>query len=246
MMHRYVTILLLVIFATGEPAFSQEDRMAAEKHGNVLFSEDFSQDLHNWWIEGGGQVWIHDGRLYVKAVGSKRSHMNVSTVWCRSMFPGDVRIEFDAHVISSPNNVNNINIFISYSDPSGAPLFESRQERRTGAYPLYHQLNGYIVTYLNDAENRSGSISDNPSDARFRLRRCPGFRLIQETYAYHCKKGVTYHIAFTKRGNRLTYSVDGTVYLDAKDGKPLAGGLFGLRTYSTFLWWDNIKVYKAD
>jgi hypothetical protein len=246
MMNRYFIISLLVIFSIGKPAFSQERRMMAENRHNLLYSEDFSKDLHNWWIEGGGQVWIRDGRLYMKAVGPKRSNANVSTVWCRSVFPGDVRIEFDAHVLSSPYNVNNINVFLCYSDPDGMPLYESRQERRTGAYSLYHQLNGYIFTYLNDVNDKNESSSDNPSPARFRMRRCPGFHLIQEKHAYHCKQGLTYHVTLIKRGTMLTYGVDGTVYLEAEDKLPLASGLFGLRTYSTFLWWDNVKVYQAD
>jgi hypothetical protein len=246
MMYRHLLVSLLVIFATGAPACSQQNRTMVEKKARLLFSENFSKDLSNWWVEGGQQVWIRDGRLYMKADGSGPSNMNVSTAWCRTKFPDDVRIELDAHVLDSPTHVNNINIFFSYSDPKGMPLFESRQERRTGAYTLYHQLNGYIVTFLNDPEHREGNNADNPDGARFRLRRCPGFRLIQEKFAYHCKKGVTYHISLTKRGKRLSYSVDGTVYLEADDDKPLCGGLFGLRTYATFLWWDNIKVYKAD
>lgn len=246
MLYRHFILSLLFVVAIGKPAFSQQHRVSADKQGDLLFSDDFSQGLKNWWIEGGGQVWINDGRLYVKAVGPKRASMYVSTVWCKSAFPGDVRIELDARVLSSPNNANNINMFLSFTDPGGAPLFESRQERKTGKYSLYHQLNGYIFTYLNDAQKGNESISVNPAPARFRFRRCPGFHLILEKFAYHCQKGKTYHITVTKKGNRLTYGVDGKVYLDAKDDNPLNGGFFGLRTYSTFLWWDNIKIFKVD
>ena len=125
-------------------------------------------------------------------------------------------------------------------------MYDTRQQRGSGKYTLYHQLNGYIFTFLNDVESKGGGYSDGSSKARFRLRRCPGFQLIKENYGYHCRKGVTYHITITKRGNRLTHEVDGKVYLIAYDCKPLPGGLIGLRTYSTFLWWDNIEIRKSN
>ncbi len=243
---RYIVISILAIMAMGRPAFSQQGPNAADHRGSPLFFDDFSKDLRYWWIEGGGRVWIQNDRLYVNATGSKKLNENVSTVWCRIQFPDDIHIEFDAHVISSPANVNNINLFFSYSDPDAVPLFESRHQRKTGVYSLYHRLNGYIITYLNDPKHNKGIFSDNSDPARFRLRRCPGFNLIQEQYAYHCRQDITYHVEMTKKGNRLTYSVDGMAYLVAVDDKPLSGGMLGLRTFSTFLWWDNVKVYKAE
>ena len=217
--------------------------MIAENQETLLFFEDFSKDINNWWIEGGDKVWIENGRLFMKAIGSKSRKSNVCTVWCKSEFPGNVQIEFDAHVISSPNNANNINFFLSYSDPDGVPLYETRRRRSTGKYKLYHQLNGYIFTFVN---GEPGKHSDGVAKARFRMRRCPGFHLIKENFGHYSRKGLTYHIKITKRGNRLTYEVDGKIYLDANDNRPLAGGLIGLRTYSTFLWWDNIKVRKIN
>jgi Domain of unknown function (DUF6250) len=245
-MHRHFVTLLLVLFAFIGLAFSDQRQMIAESQENLLFFEDFSLDMNNWWVEGGDKVWIQHGRLYVRAVGSKNLKSNVCTVWCKSVFPGDVQIEFDAHVISSPKNVNNINFFLSYSDPSGVPMYETRQQRSTGKYALYHQLNGYIFTFLNDVKGKGSRYSDGSSKARFRMRRCPDFHLIKENFGYHCRQGVTYHITITKRGNRLTYGIDGKVYLIAYDNKSLAGGLIGLRTYSTFLWWDNIEVRKFN
>ena len=245
-MHRHFLTLLLVLFIFNGLAFSDQRQMIAESQENLLFFEDFSKDMNNWWVEGGDKVWIQNGRLYMKAEGSKNLKSNVSTLWFKHVFPDDVHIEFDAHVISSPNNVNNINLFLSYSDPSGVPMYDTRQQRSSGKYTLYHQLNGYIFTFLNDVEGKGGRYSDGSSKARFRMRRCPGFQLIKENYGYNCRQGVTYHITITKRGNRLTYEVDGKVYLIAYDSKPLPGGLIGLRTYSTFLWWDNIEIRKLN
>ena len=78
------------------------------------------------------------------------------------------------------------------------------------------------------------------------MRRCPGFRLIDETFDPHCRKGVTDRVAFTKKDGVLTYAVDGTTYTKAVDPKPLTQGIIGLRTFRTELWWDNIKVVALD
>ena len=105
-----------------ESATRQSDRAAKGHTGRVLFFEDFSGGMGNWWVEGGRQVQVKDGRLHVNAApqaGVKDG--GVCTVWCKRKSSGDVRVEFDAHVIESLPNVNNINFFLCYSDPTGRP-----------------------------------------------------------------------------------------------------------------------------
>ena len=148
---------------------------------------------------------------------------------------GDVHIAFDAHVVSAPDNENNINFFLFYADSSGTPLYESRQNRK-GKYKAYHQLNGYIFTYV---------ANGNPDTARFRLRDNPGFHLLAENQGYECRQGKTYHIEIKKKGNHIRYLVDGTVYLDVTDDDFNAShqeGLIGFRTWRTELWFDNLTV----
>ena len=222
---------------------------------NVLFSEDFegyedgSAPPADWWVEGGEKVWIESGHLRVKAnPESKYQPGYVCTVWNRKTFPGSVRVKFDAHVLDSTIGANNVNFFLLYSDPAGRPLYESRASRASGEYRLYHELNGYILTFLNDREGAdtphpsAGLYEDGSTRARFRMRRCPGFHLMTETYGYHCRKGVSYHVTIAKQGGRLTFAVDGTVYLEGHDDRPWTEGLIGLRTFQTDLWWDNIVV----
>jgi hypothetical protein len=75
-----------------------------------------------------------------------------------------------------------------------------------------------------------------------RIRRNPGFHLLAEAYTYHCRAGRTYHLRVVKRGGEIRFVVDGQELLRAVDPEPLGGGWFGLRTYRTDLWWDNIRV----
>ncbi|MFB3830041.1 MAG: DUF1961 family protein [Bryobacteraceae bacterium] len=191
--------------------------------------------LADWWVEGGERVWVEDGRLHMRADNPKTPGGGVCTVWNRAPHPGDFELEMDAHVVSSSTNANNVNLFFSYSDPAGAPLETTREARSSAEYGLYHKLNGYIVTFLNDTESNSGK-------ARVRIRRNPGFRLLAETFTYHCRRGQTYHLRLTKRGGDIRFAVDGRELLRATDPEPLAGGHFALRTFRTWLWWDNVRM----
>jgi len=211
---------------------------------SVIFYEDFETCREGavpagWWTEGGERVYVENGRLRVVA-NPEGDHQPgyVATVWHERVFSGDLKVDFDAHVLHSTVDANNINCFLLYSDPEGRPLYETRASRADGAYRHYHVLNGYIFTFLNDFRHESG----RKEAARMRMRRCPGFRLMAETYDYHCRKGVTYHVTIIRRGGHLTFGVDGRIYLECDDRQPWAEGLIGLRTFQTDLWWDNITV----
>jgi hypothetical protein len=131
-----------------------------------------------------------------------------------------------------------MNFFFLYSDPSGAPLLESKRMRADGNYPRYHELNGYIFTHVAGGD-------DIP--ARFRFRDCPGFHLVAESRQYENKQRKIYHVAIEKRENYLTYSIDGRIVLDVTDEKfhaPHDKGLMGFRTWHTELWWDNFVVTR--
>jgi len=205
--------------------------------GNKLDTPDAA-----WWVEGGEQVSIKDGKLFVQADAAARGPGWFCTVWHQTLLPENYEFHAQARVESSRTAANNINLFLNYSDPAGVALYETRASRATGAYDLYHSMNGYIVTFLNDTESEGGKNADGSTKARVRLRRCPGFELLDEAYAGHCRAGVTYNLSFTKRGGALGFSVDGAELVSACDARPHGAGLLGLRTFRTNLWWDNLWV----
>lgn len=229
-----------------------------EGGGTLLWSENFDgEDAefedgrivrdHEWWIEGGERAYIQAGRLFVEADPAAGASGQVATVWCRTPVSGDVRIEAKAHVVGSSIGANNINLFFFYSDPEGRPLFETRGDRADAAYRRYHDLNGYIVTFLRDHQEEFGLTESGHPHARFRLRRCPGFELVSETYdPMGVHAGQTYNLTIIRRGGVITFAVDGKEYLQWEDEEPLREGLFGLRTFRTDLWWDDVRVYRIE
>jgi len=230
-------VLFLVVVSCNQFPLSPGDK--------ILFEEDFDIYPDNsrlplgWWYEGSQMVRIEKGHLRADAnPDNSGEDYEGCTVWLDKTFKGDIRIEFDAHVLASEGDKNNINFFFLFSDPSGESLYDTRQTRADGKYGKYHELNGYVFTFLADG---------NPQKARFRMRDDPGFHLLQENFTYECRRGRTYHVSVTKKGPRITYEVDGTVYLDQVDDKlnpEHEAGIIGFRTWRTDLWWDNLKVKK--
>jgi hypothetical protein len=224
--------LLLLLISLLPSLLSGQDR--------ILLNETFDYPdgtlPPGWWSEG-CQAVIRNGRLFADA---DTASYRASSVWLDKMLSGDLQVEFDAHIVSSSDTANNINCFFLYSDPSGRPLRESKNQRENGAYTSYHKLNGYIFTYL---------ASGNPATARTRFRDNPGFNLLAESFDYECYAGKTYRIKIIKRGNRFQYWVDGNKLLDKVDDEynPLHNkGHFGFRTWHTALWWDNLVITQLD
>ena len=214
---------------------------------DVLLKEDFSDgNMDGWWVEGGEKVWVEDGRLHIKAdPPENRQPGYVCTVWYKKKFEGDIEILFDAHVVASAIDANNINFFWDYTYPEkGKTIWETRGDRPNAGYKKYHNLNGYIVTFLNDFQKKAPLNADGSTKARLRMRRCLGFKLVDEKFAYECKIGKTYHCKVVTKGGHLEFWVDGKKYLEYDDPNPWKGGLIGLRTFRTHLWWDNIEVRR--
>jgi hypothetical protein len=207
--------------------------------------ENFSSPLADWWTEGGERIAVEKGRLRMMADNPGIKGGGAATAWWKVPHPADFELTLDAQVLSSSIGANNINLFFCYADPSGKPLIATRESRRSADYNLYHGLNGYIVTFLNDTAGEGGRNPDGSTKARVRLRRNPGFQLLKETFARQCRPGVTYRLALSKHGGRIRFAVDGETLLEVVDPMPWQGGLLALRTYRTDLWWDNIVMTPA-
>jgi hypothetical protein len=223
------------------------DQDALAPKGKVVFEDDFEDNMKNWWVEGSDKVTVKDGRMYINANDPDGSGSDIyCTIWCRDKIDGDnVHIKFDACVLDSKKGVNNINFFLNYSLPQGGDIYETRSERESGAYALYHDLNGYIFTYLRDIAGESEFVNGRPQ-GRVRIRKCPGFNMIAESYAYNAEAGEVREIEIIKKGGDIFYKVDGKILCQVHDDDSWDEGYFGLRTYMTSLWVDNFVVTELE
>ena len=214
---------------------------------NKIYADTFDS-FDNYWAEGGEAAWVADNRLYQKADPKISGDQavpdqgGVSTIWCRTPFPADVEIRVKACVVASQIGANNINLFLSYAPPAGTTLWNTREDRADGDYPHYHGLDGYIFTFIRDWKY-DGATHGQDLPARYRMRRCPGFKLLTEKREDHCEIGKPYDLTIRKQGGHISLSVDGQLKLESTDPTPLDGGYFGFRTFRTELWWSDLEVW---
>ncbi|MEO6829273.1 MAG: DUF6250 domain-containing protein, partial [Acidobacteriaceae bacterium] len=192
-------VLLVVTSANSWSLLQAQDTAGrnARGSGSVLYSENFNGYRNGtlpqgWWTEGGQSVSVENGHLLVNAdPKAKRGAGYVATVWLKKQFSGNIQIQFDARVVSSSIDTNNINFFLYFTQPGkDETLYSTRNLRLDGEYDHYYDLNGYIFTFVNPPNSKTNLT-------RFRLRRCPGFELLDQKFAHHSRQGETYHITIT-------------------------------------------------
>ncbi|MGE9293895.1 MAG: DUF6250 domain-containing protein, partial [Puniceicoccales bacterium] len=150
-----------------------------------------------------------------------------TTAWLRAPLPADVVIRLRARTLESDGfNACNLNAFISATEADGSPV----RFNRPGVYTDYHQMNNYLVTFT------GGSM-----EGWSRLRRDPGFNLIHDD-PLRTEPGKTYDILYVLRGGRVQVFSDGQIVHDWTDPDPLPGGLFGLRTWSSDIVWEQVDI----
>ena len=177
-----------------------------------------------WVVEGNSEVKVADGRLWVRDILPESG--NVATIWFRPELPRDVIVRFRAQAVPpEEENAANLNLFLHARELDGSPL----RFGRSGAYKEYHEIPNYIVTFV-------GGFRPGWS----RARRDPGFNLLHEADV-RSEVGQEYEIAVTALNGRVRYYVDGRRLHDVQDPEPLPGGWFGLRTWSTNAWWDDVE-----
>lgn len=196
-----------------------------------------------WWAEGSDTVAVRQGALVQNANPEAGGQSADSVVWIGNECEGDIRFEADVTVLSAKGNVNDVVVFLFFSDPSGNPLHSTRKQRVSGKQNLYtNLLHGYVFFYWG-----KGGVT---TPANIRLRDCPGAHLLLETDKHTVETGHTYRIAVEKQGEILRFFVDGEKLAEHHVGtdevaNPVhAKGVIGLKTWNTELRWDNLRVIR--
>jgi hypothetical protein len=225
---RFVHILLpLLVVVCGAPAGGTTQVTGGiQVDGDTwteteLTRESFSDATwrNRWVVEGDAKLAVHDGRLTVVTPQA--------TLWWREPLPADVSIEFKAGAdLPAENNAANLNLFLHARELDGTPYRFGRSAR----YEEYHSIPNYVVTL-------TGGFQAGWS----RLRRNPGFTILSEEPSTRSEVGRAYRIRVLVAGGRIRYWLDGKLVHDARDPQPLPGGHFALRTWSSRVWWSDIR-----
>ncbi|MBN1810134.1 MAG: DUF1961 family protein [Planctomycetes bacterium] len=194
----------------------------------TLYEDDFSAPNDDWLPEGGAEIRLADGRLFMDAREAEGREHPYLTLWCRKPFAGDTVIEYTARVEDTPDGSTNLNFFVYASHLDGSSVIDTTAER-TGDYPEYHVFNNYIYTYLN------GTAEGGPR-TRVRYRKDPGFNLVKEAWREPIVKGRDYDFLIAVQGPRMRFYVDNELIIDHDDaGSPHRQGHHGFRTWHTFM-----------
>jgi hypothetical protein len=189
-----------------------------------LAQERFDRDLSRWAVEGDSEFVVVDGKLRIRKLDPERR--TTGTVWFRPELPQNVLVRFHAKPTEpAEGNAANLNLFLHACEKDGSAL----KFGRGGSYQLYHEIPNYIFTL-------TGGIRSGWS----RARRDPGFQLLHEADV-RSDVGTQYEIVVTCVDGRLRYYLNGRKLHDVVDPEPLPGGRFGLRTWSTNGWWDDVE-----
>jgi hypothetical protein len=227
----------------------RDEKASMKKTPVLLFEETFDAAPtgrglpEGWWSEGGATVAAKHGLLVQNADPEAGAASQNSVIWINQEFEGDIRFEADVKVLSAQGDVNDIVVFLLFSDPEGTPLYDTRRARASGQQGMYTaKLSGYVFFYW----GKSGTTT--PANIRF--RECPGGQLLLERDAYSVEAGRAYRLAIEKQASVLRLYVDGKKLaehdLSGDDWpKPIhQKGLIGLKTWRTQLAWDNVRIRR--
>jgi len=218
-MHR-VLLLGVLLLGVITPCPAEEVTVGARKFSvKLLTQEDFSGVLNRWRFDGRGRAWVEDGRLHMDAGRFE------STAWFTEDMQGELLISYEAHILD-PVDKNNINLIFLTTAPDGGDVLNLPF---TGSYPEYHKIPNYIWTF---------------TGVHTRLRRNPGFEMVSEDKKNIPKAHITYQLALTIQNGDIRCYVNDVVAHSYRDPTPYRRGKLAFRTFSTRLWWDNLKVYR--
>ena len=103
-------------------------------------------------------------------------------------------------------------------------------------------MNNYLFTALNsDKTNPDGS-----TQFRYRMRRNPGFELMNEAYGYRCEAMRWYSFKYLLMNGTVSMTIDDQPdqTIRWRDSNPLREGYMGFRTYMSHLAIRRLNVYR--
>jgi hypothetical protein len=206
-------------------------------HKEILYQEDFSQDLSNWAVEQ-----MPDGVVDIKNGHMNISQQNGAVVWFKKKLKAPVVIEYDITVVDKGgknDRVADMNCFWMANDPKHPSDFFKNSKQRSGKFSSYFPLSLYYVGYGGHNNTKTRYRKHLGNGQRDLL---PEHDLTDDAFRIVPNKKNKVRIEVDANGtqffcnNKLVYDIaDPNAYLD---------GYFGIRSYKNHLLIDNFLVTK--
>lgn len=178
-----------------DPAYSAE----------LIFHEDFNQDLGNWFEAGQGKTVINGDSALFMQLGSVSRDM---VLWSRRDFSGNYQIEYKITFADTPGTHI---LFFCARGIGGQNVTEMNP-------PPQEQFEQYIEDSLASyqischAYDETGRFASNS-----RVRKNPGNLLLSSVPTDPCAENRDYIMDIFKIDNRIQFYVDGILVHDLRD-----------------------------
>ena len=160
-------------------------------------------------------------------------------LWLKASLPHDVAVEFDVRSMSPEGDIK-------------VELFGDGTDHASG-YVLIHGGWNNSLSIIARLDEHAPSLGSLEAEARRRGGTdlvstgvyIPSSRVRVEANPYPVQIGRTYHWRIERRGNRLSWFIDGSPFMEFDDPYPLAGkwhDRFGFSSWEAQLYFDNLKV----
>lgn len=185
----------------------------------------------DWFVETEGAEVAHTPNgLKIHTPESLREKRLGTTIWLKEDLPENVWIQAHAEVLDTESfNAANLNFILHARELDGS----SYRGGRSGDYPEYHSIPNYIFTFTG---------GDRQGWSRLRLN--PGFELLSEK-DIRSERGETYLISLLIAEGRIRCWINEELVHDVEIEKPLEGGAFGFRTWSSNVILNHVSIKKV-
>lgn len=224
------------------------------KKGELLASEDFSDNLDKWMTEGDVTARIDSGLLYFSSDSSQSDRRyQKGNIWWRFYVQSPYILEYEYKSLN--NNRGLSMVFWNSFGLDGKNVF---QWERTGLYDEY--INGNLHAYHVSYHRFNSNLSN--------IRKAPGFHLVSSQEDPIPQSDTNWHkIKIATAGNHQKVYCDGKLVHDFIDESktcmnegewmhtiPCSGtgdvplyGAIGIRhTQKQQALYDNFKIYRLD
>ncbi len=219
---RLLAVLAAAVLVCNAPVLALPLRPAAATTVEIAgsFQDDFDRPElgENYWSTG--DYWrIFDGQLL-----SPGAHNN--PLWLRAILPPDVQVDFDARS-EAPEGDTKCEIFGNgYDHASGYVLIFGGWGNRVTAIARLDEHGVPVDAQIPEPIPEGGHVRVQRTDM-------------------HVEQGRTYHWTVRRKGQTLSWSLDGQLVLQLVDPEPLRGSghdRFAFSTWDADVFYDNLKV----
>jgi rhamnogalacturonan endolyase len=211
---------------------------------NLLYSDSFASGLKNWTSESES-----DSTLFI----CKNNSLEIITpegltLWFNKPLEGNVRITYDALVVSNKgkyDRVSDLNCFWAASDPEHPENLFERSKWRKGVFGKYYSLCLYYVGYGGNSNSTTRFRKYNGDYQNFISgNKQPDIIKEYTDSAHLIKPNCWSNITIEMNGDKIRYIFNHEVLFDYYDPQPYTKGYFAIRTVTNHMIIKNFMVVK--